>query len=257
LRARVKATKGGFWKAVPPKLLEWQGLLASATNKLHAFLSMEDDERGCKIERVEGNVTWLQDFKAAYEACMGHGTFVSDTATFHAFGYRISESRENVCKSCKQLAKSRSGRCCENYSNADRGKKVVIHGMRCSTLVSVTQSKSEGRFRRELEDATGLLFPSVRPHWMCNAATHMPMELDMYNEGYATAVEYDGPQHREFPNAYHRSRKEFEEQTARDRLKDRLCTEHGIELFRVPAGTFEEDKDWVKKVCKAVNNKYK
>jgi hypothetical protein len=130
LRARVKATKGGFWKAVSPKLLEWRGILASATNKLHAFLSMEDDERGCKIERVEGHVPPLMDFKAAYEACMGHGTYTSDHATFHKFGFRVSEKTEHVCKSCKQLAKARGGLCCDLYGIANRTKKMVVFDMK-------------------------------------------------------------------------------------------------------------------------------
>jgi hypothetical protein len=128
LRTTVKATKGGFWKTVPKPMQEWQGLLASATNKLHAFLSMEDDERGCKIQKAEGHVTWLQDFKAAYEACMGPG-FANDPATFHAFGFRVSESREHVCKACKQLARARGGRCCDKYSNTERVKKGVVHNM--------------------------------------------------------------------------------------------------------------------------------
>jgi hypothetical protein len=129
MRTCVKATKGGFWKAVPPKLLEWQGLLASATNKLHAFLSMDDDERGCKIERVEGHVTPLMDLKAAYEACMGHGTFTGDVATIHSFGFRLSDKKEHVCKSCKQLARSQGRRCCEQYSQENRAKKFVVYGM--------------------------------------------------------------------------------------------------------------------------------
>jgi phage/plasmid-associated DNA primase len=129
MRARVKATKGGFWKAVPKTILEWQGLLASATNKLHAFLSMEDDERGCKIEKVDGQVTTIIDFKAAYEACMAQ-SFVNDVATFHAFGFRVSDKPENVCKTCKQVAKARGGRCCEQYSQENRSKRVVLFNMR-------------------------------------------------------------------------------------------------------------------------------
>jgi hypothetical protein len=46
------------------------------------------------------------------------------------------------------------------------------------------------------------------------------MELDMYIEELAFAVEYDGPQHFQFPNAYHKSVDEFNAQALRDRLKD-------------------------------------
>jgi hypothetical protein len=129
MRERVKAT-GAFWKAVPSVVVEWQSKLAAATNKLHEFLAMEDDERGCSITRVEGRVTWMLDLKAAYEARMGHGAFVADPATFHSFGFHVSQALESVCKACKQVARARGGRCCENYSNADRGRKFVIHSMK-------------------------------------------------------------------------------------------------------------------------------
>ena len=129
-RAAAKEA-GGFWKSVPPKIKEWQGALASATNKLHQFLSMEDDERGCKISLAEGKVTWVSDFKAAFEAKMGEKTYVPDAAVFQLFGFRTSgEKREHVCKSCRQLAKARGGRCCEGYSVSNRCVKNIIFGMR-------------------------------------------------------------------------------------------------------------------------------
>jgi hypothetical protein len=96
------------------------------TNLLQAFLSMEEGERGCKIEKVEGHVTWLQDLKAAYEACMGHG-FVKNVDVFHAFGFRASKGRVNVCKSCKLIP--RGGGCCSAYNPANRTKKNVIYDM--------------------------------------------------------------------------------------------------------------------------------
>jgi hypothetical protein len=133
LRERVKET-GGFWKAVPPVILEWQSKLAAATNKLHEFLAMEDDERGLKIERMEGNVTWLLDFKSAFEARMGPGSFTADPATFHAFGYRVSDRLEHVCKSCKNIARARGGGCCDAYDSAQRTKKNVVYDMRVTSM---------------------------------------------------------------------------------------------------------------------------
>lgn len=128
-RAAAKEA-GGFWKSVPPKIKEWQGTLSAATNKLHQFLSMDDDERGCKIERVEGKVTWVSDFKTAYEAKMGDRSYAPDAAVFLRFGFRTSgEKRENVCKHCKQLAKARGGRCCEGFSRDKRTIKTVIYDL--------------------------------------------------------------------------------------------------------------------------------
>jgi hypothetical protein len=139
-RQSAKAA-GGFWNCVPDKIGEWQGALASATNKLHAFLSMDEDERGCRIESVEGKVTWASDFKTAFEAKMGERSYAPDATVFQQFGFRTSgDQRENVCKSCRQLARARGGRCCEGYDANCRNKKNVIYNM---TLASGTAETTE------------------------------------------------------------------------------------------------------------------
>jgi hypothetical protein len=101
---------------------------------------MDDDERGCKIETVEGHVTWLQDLKAAYEACMGPG-FTIDTSTFHAFGFRVSDKREHACKTCKQLARARGGACCTSQARDNRTKKDLVHGMKLYCNLNVTPER--------------------------------------------------------------------------------------------------------------------
>ena len=63
------------------------------------------------------------------------------------------------------------------------------------------------------------------------------MELDMFVPNALLAIEYDGPQHYEFPNPYHRNRAEFDSQCARDKAKDRICAAKGVRLFRVRAGS--------------------
>jgi very-short-patch-repair endonuclease len=59
------------------------------------------------------------------------------------------------------------------------------------------------------------------------------MELDLYCADKKLAIEYDGEHHYDFPNRYHDSREEFEAQQARDRAKDRLCSERGVKLIRI------------------------
>ena len=134
---------GGFWKAAPRKLLEWQGALASATNKLHDFLSMADDERTkimtrpdgseftwtCSIRRVEGRVTWAADLVAVFEIYKSPDKIkISelDVATLAEFGFKISDKQVYVCKACKQLGHVG---CCDNYTRDDRAKRVVIYDM--------------------------------------------------------------------------------------------------------------------------------
>lgn len=133
MQRKVKEV-GSFWKAVPKTMLDWQSKLAAATNKLHEFLAMEPDERGCLIEQAANHVTWVHDFKAAFETKMGHGSFKLDPSVFHTFGYTVSDKLENVCQSCRQLARSRGGKCCENYDSNRRGKKAVIYNMKLTQI---------------------------------------------------------------------------------------------------------------------------
>lgn len=81
--------------------------LKSAVDKttLNQLLEMSDKERSCINTRVEGRVTWLSDFKKRFEAKMGKGTYVADPTVFAGLGFRLSETRVNVCKTCKQLAR--------------------------------------------------------------------------------------------------------------------------------------------------------
>jgi hypothetical protein len=120
-----------------PRIEQQDGDRAPAsTNKLHEFLSMDDDERGCRIEKLEGHVTWVHDFKEAYEDLMGPGTYENDHGTLHSFGFRLSDTRVNVCKACKQVARAKGGACCLAYERILRATKHVIHGMKVTKLPS-------------------------------------------------------------------------------------------------------------------------
>jgi len=105
---------------------------ATATNKLHEFLAMDDVERGCRITMVNGSVVWVEDLKRIFEATMTV-PFVVDHAVLRAFGFSMSNDRLNVCYACKQIAKVRGGACCEVYARmenrARRGKKSVVMNM--------------------------------------------------------------------------------------------------------------------------------
>lgn len=64
------------------------------------------------------------------------------------------------------------------------------------------------------------------------------LELDgvVFNEKNEIlfAFEYDGYQHFNFPNIFHETKQEFDEQVERDKLKDKMCKELGIKLIRIP-----------------------
>jgi very-short-patch-repair endonuclease len=81
------------------------------------------------------------------------------------------------------------------------------------------------------------------PSWLRNPETGRAMELDMYSEERSVAIEYDGPQHYEYPNGCHETRWEYEAQRERDRSKDRQCAARGVRLVRIRASTLGEELD--------------
>ena len=60
------------------------------------------------------------------------------------------------------------------------------------------------------------------------------MELDCYNEDLGLALEYNGSQHYEFPNTFHRTKDDFIKQLRRDKYKIETCSKEGIYLISVP-----------------------
>ena len=88
--------------------------------------------------------------------------------------------------------------------------------------------------RAAMEHMMQMPFPKARPQWLLNPTSGRALELDLYNESLALAVEVDGKQHAEFPNAFHATREMFDQQQLRDSLKDTLCRLQKVQLIRVP-----------------------
>lgn len=88
--------------------------------------------------------------------------------------------------------------------------------------------------RAAMEHMFQVPFPKARPRWLLNPTTGRCLELDLYSEPLACAVEVDGRQHAEWPNAFHATREMFEQQKLRDALKDTLCKLQGVKLIRIP-----------------------
>lgn len=101
---------------------------------LSDFLSMEDVRRGCSIGRARGRVTWVPDLKLAYERAMGRKLGSVDPVELEQYGYKLSDKYENVCKSCKQIARNRNGACCDQYDSNKRERKRVIFDMELRSL---------------------------------------------------------------------------------------------------------------------------
>jgi len=85
-------------------------------------------------------------------------------------------------------------------------------------------------------------FGTSRPDFLKNPVTQENLELDVYNEELALAIEYNGEQHYHFNSFMHRdSRDRFQNQQYRDLIKKDLCAKKGICLIVVPYTVREED----------------
>ena len=70
------------------------------------------------------------------------------------------------------------------------------------------------------------------------------LELDGYNHKLRLAFEYNGYQHYDYPNVFHKTREEFYKQRERDRLKAELCKKernqsHSDPVYREVGGPRE------------------
>lgn len=95
-------------------------------------------------------------------------------------------------------------------------------------------SISETACRMIFQSYTGKFFHSVRPEFLRSPRTNRCLELDGYNEELRLAFEYNGIQHYEFPNRFHRTIDEFKIQQENDRFKEARCRELGIDLIVIP-----------------------
>lgn len=95
------------------------------------------------------------------------------------------------------------------------------------------QWRIEEQCRTIFEDIYKKPFPSV---WgkIRNPLTRSKMQLDGYNEELGIAFEYNGRQHYEYPNHWHKSRIEFKRQQYRDSIKREQCERLGIKLIEIP-----------------------
>lgn len=113
-----------------------------------------------------------------------------------------------------------------------------------------TSSSLERRFKAEIENYTGLIFEKSYPKWLINNITGAKMEIDLYNKFENLAIEYNGYQHYEFPNVFHKTRKEFDDQIARDILKEQLCIAHGMKFIIIKwnKSIFEEIRQYKQQI---------
>ena len=69
--------------------------------------------------------------------------------------------------------------------------------------------------------------------WLINDKTNKSLWVDFYIPSINTAIEFDGAQHFHYVERYHKTYDGFLESVYRDKLKDKLLNEHGINLIRI------------------------
>jgi len=89
---------------------------------------------------------------------------------------------------------------------------------------------------------------NIRPNFLKNPKTNKNLELDIFDERSNIAIEYNGYQHYIYPNSYHTSKKEFDEQIYRDKIKLELTSLNNIHLIHIP---------YYVDTCRLVNGEYK
>jgi very-short-patch-repair endonuclease len=85
-------------------------------------------------------------------------------------------------------------------------------------------------------------FQKIRPNWLKNTDTNKNMELDIYCNELKIAIEYNGKQHYEYIEYFHRNENNFNKQCERDKLKNELCIKNGIKLITIPYTLNSYDK---------------
>lgn len=98
---------------------------------------------------------------------------------------------------------------------------------RCATF------KTEALCRQLLEEKLKISFPKQRIYYdTTNKQTWL--EFDGYNEEHKTAFEYNGKQHYEYPNFYHKSEQEFLSAQDKDKRKRQYAIDNDIKLIIIP-----------------------
>lgn len=70
--------------------------------------------------------------------------------------------------------------------------------------------------------------------WLRNPETNRMLPVDFYIDFLNIAIEYDGSQHSEFVERFHKTEENFYKACERDRIKDQRLYEHGVKLIRIP-----------------------
>ncbi|AYV75560.1 MAG: hypothetical protein Terrestrivirus2_68 [Terrestrivirus sp.] len=164
----------------------------------------------------------------------------------------VAKLQNGICLSTKCLnAKDKIEWKCNNghtwlasYDNISRGRWCPF----CKDYRYI-----ENICRDIFESIFNKKFISIRPNWLKNE-TNYNLEIDVYNEELNIACEYNGRQHYKYIQFFHKTKEEFTNQQARDKLKYKLINEKGIKLIIIPYTVKKNDIfDYIVGECNKLN----
>jgi hypothetical protein len=127
---------------------------------------------------------------------------------------------------------------CENQHEFESMLCNITKGQWCPECY---RWKNEKECIDYIEKLTNKLFKKSYPNYLNG------LELDGYNEEMMLAIEYNGEQHYEYNDFFHKGNKEnLTKQQERDKLKNELCHQNGIFLITIPYN-IKDKEDFINK----------
>lgn len=113
-------------------------------------------------------------------------------------------------------------------------RDLLSRGDRIKKIVGESNSKiNEIRCRRIFENIFHGKFPRFQTLMAYESSTGYLLELDGFCDMRKLAFEFDGIQHYEYPNPFHRTYKQLESQRWKDEMKNYKCKIFGVTLIRI------------------------
>ncbi len=99
-------------------------------------------------------------------------------------------------------------------------------------------------------------FIKVRPDWLKNKETGHNLELDLYCQNLNIAIEYNGKQHYDYCEHFHKNIESLNKQIIRDNMKKELCQKNNVKLIIVSykLEKKEDIKQYIQNELNALNN---